>query len=83
MHVDPKGTVGHVIEQYLDLPVEEVEVVPDPVVAGAYAIRARARTSSLDTRTFEFLVTNVALHRLDVGDLEEVEFMSWPPESNL
>lgn len=61
--------VRAVVEAYLGEPVESLEVVPDPWVDKVFAVRAVVAGAPL-----EFLI------HAD-GEVEDVEFKTWPPRS--
>lgn len=88
MRID--GTVGRAIIDYVDNHVEllALDYHPDPKVPGTYAFRATVRQDYLvndrvqrQTATIDFLVSGVALGAITADDLEEVEFVTWPPTS--
>ncbi len=58
------------VAEYLEEEPDRVESVEDPLVDGVYALRVRL----LDGRSVEFL-------RHADGELEDVEFGTWPPTS--
>lgn len=75
------GTIARAVADYTGCLVRECEAVPDPNVAGTFAVRAvvRAYIVGARDRTIFFLIAGVPLARLTVNDLEEVEFTEWPP----
>ena len=73
------GTIGKAVEDYTGWPLVDLDVVPDPVVPGVYAVHAvYGRTKRF---TGHFLIKGVPLNRVTAQDLEEVQFTHWPPTS--
>jgi hypothetical protein len=71
------------IEEYTGKRVTKVDVIPDPKIANVYAIKAMI-FKSVKTSSFPiyFLYTsNHGEQAIDLKELEEVEFKSWPPTS--
>lgn len=79
MKINTNGTIGEAVALYTNKVVLELDVVQDPVVADATAIKA---TLPLDEVLY-FLVRGVPLHLIRAADLEEVEFTEWPPSAKL
>lgn len=78
------GTIGRAVATYTEREVVEIEVARDPIVVGAFAVRATVRRSTEEwwsTDTLDFLITGVPLQDVSENDLEEVYFTSWPPVS--
>jgi len=73
-----KRAVVRALEEYMERPIDEASVFPDPRITGTYAVRVEVAGSTID-----FLVRGV-----DSGEpidpwsqVEEVEFETWPPRS--
>jgi hypothetical protein len=72
MTMNDKKKLIAIVEAYLGRSSFELHAIPDPYVAGVYALRVK-----FDDVNVEFLLTDIN----DPESLEEVEFMSWPPTS--
>ena len=70
------GTVGKAIAEYTGTTPRQIEICPDPIVEGTYAVRAWFTNHEVD-----FLIVQVPLHKVTADDLEETEFETWPPKS--
>jgi hypothetical protein len=75
------GTIGRAVAEYIGGSVLELDVVPDPGVKGVYAIQALVKPNDGNAFQVQFLLSGVSLKTVVAGDLEEVEFTSWPPTS--
>lgn len=72
------GTLAEVVKNYTGRELEDLEVVPDPEVPAVYALQA----TFTDGQRLQMLLKDVALNKVTIDDIEEVEFTSWPPTSN-
>lgn len=80
MKCDVNGTIGRAVADYTGNRVLELDVVPDPVVPGVFAIRALTKPSVGGyAHVIEFLISGVPVQNVTADDLSEVEFTSWPP----
>jgi hypothetical protein len=69
------GRVAVAVAEYVGTWVNSVEVIPDPNVAGTFAVQAKMN----GVIPVQFLIVDVPLQKVTVLDLYEVEFDSWPP----
>jgi hypothetical protein len=81
MTIDVNGTIGRAVASYTGARVLEVEVVAAPLAADRLAIRALTKFDRENATITEFLVTGVRAEDVTADDLEEVEFISWPPSA--
>lgn len=82
MLIKTNGSLGHAIAEYTGLRVLELDVIPDPVVEGTYAMQAILFDDAAQTGfTQQYLVCDIPLRQVTEHDLEECEFTSWPPTS--
>lgn len=76
------GTIGNAVAEYVGGRVIELDVVPDPIVPGCYAIQALVKPEGQNATIVQFLIEGVPLRNVCAGDLQECEFRSWPPMIN-
>lgn len=76
LDLDPMGSIGRVIANYAGEPAS-VELIIDPFHEATYALKVIFKDEA-NTKLY-FLLRDVALDKLTVADLEEVEFTAWPP----
>jgi len=84
MKIGINGHVGRVIASYTGRMVALIEVVPDPTIQGVFGVRVVTLPKVIKTGTEPpqenfFLIKEVPLHKITEDDLEEVEFIEWPP----
>ena len=79
MRVALNGTIALAVADYIGGAVIECDVVPDPQIAGVYAIQALVKPEDGNALVVQFLLRGVPLQNVVAGDLEEVEFVMWPP----
>jgi hypothetical protein len=83
MLIKTNGSLGRAIAEYTGLRVLELDLIPDPVVAGTYAMQAILFDDPASTGfTQQFLVCDIPLRQVTEHDLEECEFTHWPPTSD-
>ena len=70
------ANIGRAVVGYLGVPIRDLDVVADPQVPGCYAIQVVAKGMG----TVQFLLRGVPAANVVAGDLEEVEFTTWPPK---
>jgi hypothetical protein len=76
MKVRIDSPIAHAVANYTGHAVIEVDVVPDPVVPGVFALQAKLVTVG----TLQFIVRFVPLQLVKADDLEECTFETWPPQ---
>jgi hypothetical protein len=82
MTLDRDGTIGVAVAEYTGCRVLELDVVLDSV-PGVFAVQSLVKSQSGNAFVVQFLLRGVPLQNVCAGDLEEVEFTSWPPTARV
>lgn len=77
------GTIGRAVEKYTGRALVELDIVADPNVRGAFAVRAVVAGQRPDDDYSwlieEFFLVRTPLQHVTAEDLEEVKFTQWSP----